>query len=88
MKGTVKEKWKGVKAERDYKGKMKGTVKEKWKGVKAERDCKGKMKKECKGKMKGTVKEKWKGVKAETWESQELIDTFKSSIWCSCLEKL
>ena len=31
MKGTVKEKWKGVKAERDCKGKMKGAVKEKWK---------------------------------------------------------
>ena len=24
MKGTVKEKWKGIKAERDCKGKMKG----------------------------------------------------------------
>ena len=28
--------------------------------------------------VKGTVKETWKG--AETWESQELIKTYKSSI--------
>ena len=27
--------------------------------------------------FKGTIKEKWKGVQAETWESQELIDTYK-----------
>ena len=27
--------------------------------------------------VKGTVKEKWKGVQAETWESQELIETYK-----------
>ena len=28
--------------------------------------------------FKGTVKEKWKGVQAETWESQELNDTYKT----------
>ena len=38
--------------------------------------------------IKGTVKEKWKGVMAETWESQVFNDTYKTSIWCSCLEKL
>ena len=27
--------------------------------------------------FKGTKKEKWKGVQAETWESQELIETYK-----------
>ena len=36
---------------------------------------------------KGNVKEKWKGLEAETWESQKLIETYKSSIWCSCLEQ-
>ena len=45
-------------------------------------------KSEQKKKLKGTVKEKCKGVLYETWESQELNDTFKTSIWCSCLEKL
>ena len=38
--------------------------------------------------IKGTVKEIWKGVSAETYAFQELIETDKSSIWCSCLEKL
>ena len=36
--------------------------------------------------LKGTVKEKWKGVYDETWESQALNDTYRTSIWCSCLE--
>ena len=36
--------------------------------------------------IKGTVKEKWKGVTDEPWESQVLKD--KTSILCSCLEKL
>ena len=30
--------------------------------------------------LKWTVKEKWKGVKNETWESQELNYTYKTSI--------
>ena len=30
--------------------------------------------------IKGTVKEKWKGVTDETWESQVLKDTYKTSI--------
>ena len=38
--------------------------------------------------FKGTVKEKWKGEYDETWESQALNDTYKISIWCSCIEKL
>jgi len=34
------------------------------------------------------AKEKWKRVFDETWESQALNDTYKTSVWCFCLEKL
>ena len=36
---------------------------------------------DCTGKVKGSKE-------TETWESQTLNDTYKTSIWCSCLEKL
>ena len=37
--------------------------------------------------FKGTVKENWKGVQVKTWTLQELMATYMSSTWCSCLEK-
>ena len=37
--------------------------------------------------LKGTVKEKWKGVKDKTWESQELNDTYKTSIYLMFLSR-
>ena len=38
--------------------------------------------------LQGTLKEKWKEVKDETRESQALNDTYETSIWCFCLEKI
>ena len=32
--------------------------------------------------------EKWKGEQNEIWESRALNDTYKTSIWYSCLDKL
>ena len=79
MKGGILKRLK----RNNERGYIKETWKEQWKGVYL-RDLKGTMKG---GILKRLKRNNERGYRV-TWESRKLVETYKSSIWCSCLEKL